>query len=484
MSSEAGLPAGTELFLGKGHYRIAGPADEGSVGRYLAEDLDSSRPVILVSLRSSSLGPEGIARFLQQAGLLAALSAAHAGVARLSASGRDDDRVFLVVEKPRGRPLDEVLARGKRLEIDPALRIARRVAEVLEAAHRMGVTHGTLAAQAVSIDERDSKVTVGGFETAIATGCQAPTLVDPSIDGGAGLRAAERADVQALGEILYRLLAGAAPTRSGFVPVGRLRPDVPPNVDALITETLGHSSGDVPDVSRLLNDLYVTLRRPAAPPEPRRLARPVLVVGLAVLVVAAGGLVLRLRPSPPGESPPVTLSFPSPPSPVAQPAVRPGSGGATAEQEVTRPGPAPSPVASPTTERAPAQSAPVVVPGSTDAGATRESGERSPPESSKGTLASRTPAARPDRTSPAAPALGNTGPTRAGAGRPPGETSPASPAARPPARTPGTSAEATTPRGTEGGGAVASPPVRPSDPESEDPGALIDWLIRSRAGGR
>src|SRR5262245_12885893 len=118
--SEAGLPAGTELTLGKGRYRIARPADGGSVGRYLAEDLDSSRSVTLVSLRSSSLGPEATARFLERAGLLAALSAAHAGVPRVWASGCDDQRVFLVVEKPRGRPLDEVLAHAKRLDIDPA----------------------------------------------------------------------------------------------------------------------------------------------------------------------------------------------------------------------------------------------------------------------------------------------------------------------------------------------------------------------------
>jgi serine/threonine protein kinase len=450
--------AATEVFLGNGHYRLVRPIDEGAPERYLAEDLDGGGLVSLVSLRCSALGRAGTEEFLHRTAGLAGLSATNPGVARVRGSGRDDDRVFLVVEEPKGRRLDDVLAHDQRLEIEAALRITRRVAEVLEVAHSLGVIHGTLMPAAVTVDEGDALV-VDGFEIAIVRDCLTPSTMDAAAQAVGGGRAAERADVRALGGLLYQLVTGVAPDRSGFVPARRIRRDVPPDLDRLISSTLGHAVADVPDLACVLNDLHAAGRRPAAPSGARRAARAALIVGAATALGIAGVPALRLLAPSPGGSPSVAIPSTSPASPLAQPAAWPASKHVRAEDVL-----APSPAAGPTS---PAASSKTSLKG-------RDAASLGSPvpasDGGPGTAGKPEGPRRPSRESPAA------SPTAR------------SPAAFPTAKSPAPSAVAPPPVAStvpETEGAAFGAPARPprGDAEAEDSGAVIDWLLRSRAGG-
>jgi hypothetical protein len=443
--------SGAEVFLAKGHYRIVRPADESSPERCLAEDLDAGGLVTLVSLECSELGRAGVERFLHRAAGVAALANASPAVPRVRGSGRDDDRVFLVVEEPRGRRLDDVLAGGQPLEIERALGITLRVAEVLEAAHNLGVTHGTLTPAVVTVDDADDAVVVSGFEIAIVWEALAPPPRESRLEGVEASQAAERADVQALGGFLYHLVTGVPPASPGFVPARKSRRDVSPDLDLLITEMLGQAGSEVPDLSSVLNDLYAAGRRPDAPSAVRRVARQALVVGPAAILVGIGVLVaLGLVPTSRGRVPVVPPS-----TPAASLAIRPAGGPGPQDVRV-------EPAAAPPITAAPAPPAASV--------------PEPPAPASRGVApADRAPA------SSGSPAGAAGAP---GKGRPSGEPPAPAPAAKSPPPKPA-AAPPVAPPANAGSEASGAPPprARTGDSDADDPGAVIDWLIRSRAGG-
>jgi len=171
---------------------------------------------------------------------------------------------FLVIERINGRPLHELLAGGLRPEFVQCASIAARIADALECAHGNGVAHGHLGPQHVYLLS-DGSPKVSGFGGWIDDGASG----DEALAGTERLlpyfqneitEETRRADVRALGQLLYMMLVGRAPPAdAAAAPAGHsatlaARPDTPAVLAHLVDQSLLANPGDAARSAGALRD--------------------------------------------------------------------------------------------------------------------------------------------------------------------------------------------------------------------------------------
>ncbi|GMV16346.1 MAG: protein kinase [Polyangiaceae bacterium] len=222
-------------------YRLDSLLGEGGMGKvYAAEHvMMRKRLAVKVLHRELTAVPEVVARFEREA--MAAANIEHPNVAAATDFGKlSDGSVFLVLEFVQGRNLRDEIAQGP-MGIERALSIARQIASGLAAAHALDIVHRDLKPENVMLVEKGgdpdfvkvldfgiAKVPIGeqGADgkagkpiTKVGMVFGTPEYMAPeqalgqSVDG--------RADVYALGVMLYEMLAGVRPFSSKS-PVGIL----------------------------------------------------------------------------------------------------------------------------------------------------------------------------------------------------------------------------------------------------------------------
>ena len=167
--------AGEQILVGRrfGAYLVRSFLDAGGMGEvYRAYDERLDREVAIKILPpSSAIDDERLARFEREARLLAALNHPHIGA--IYGVEPADGRPALVLELIEGETLAARIATG-RLPLGEALRIARQIAEALEAAHERGIVHRDLKPANI-------KITPGGVVKVLDFGlAKAAAEVGPS----------------------------------------------------------------------------------------------------------------------------------------------------------------------------------------------------------------------------------------------------------------------------------------------------------------
>jgi hypothetical protein len=240
----------------------------GVVFRVLDRELDEEVALKMIH-EERARSAEAIARFRREVKL--ARKVTHANVARTYDFGRHGALHFLTMELVGGGSLATRMRAP--VPLAEGLRIATEIARGLAAAHGQGVVHRDLKPDNVMLAGDRVVITDFGIaraqDDALATTgaiVGTPTYMAPEQLGGNSIDG--RADVYALGIVLYELVTGALPFH-GDTPFAMaaarlarpapdprvLTPSVPEGVARLINDALSQRREDRPDAQSLADRL-------------------------------------------------------------------------------------------------------------------------------------------------------------------------------------------------------------------------------------
>jgi len=192
-----------------GRYRLDEAAGAGGFGaRFAAWDLQEGKPVTVKVLSPVVAARPGVERMHGDA--VAAGRAGHAGLGAVTDFDYDreaDGTRFVVHEELPARDLAAVLAEARPMAPARALDIVAQAARAVAAAHAAGLVHGDLKPESLLVAEGGAVKVV---DFGLASLAHAPWYRAPEQASDAdGVDA--RADVFALGGVLYELLTGVPP---------------------------------------------------------------------------------------------------------------------------------------------------------------------------------------------------------------------------------------------------------------------------------
>jgi len=220
---EEGL-AGTVL---DGRYDVREVLGSGGMGVvYRAHQRELRRDVAVKVLKKARTSDKiAVKRFFKEARLASSLS--HPNTIRIFDFGQtEDDLLYFTMELLSGEPLSAVLMREHRVNPARALRIAIQVCDSLAEAHEKGMVHRDLKPENIQLEERhgysdfvkvldfgiaktllpgpdETRLTRSGMVCGTAAYMAPETATADKLDG--------RADIYALGVVLFEMLAGRRP---------------------------------------------------------------------------------------------------------------------------------------------------------------------------------------------------------------------------------------------------------------------------------
>lgn len=205
-----------------GRYDIIRVLGKGAMGLvYEARDPNLNRRVAIKTIKVENLSPEAAAeyeaRFRTEAHSAARLQ--HPHIVSVYDSDRHGDMAFLVMEFIQGEDLKHHLDAGRRYSLEETLGMVRDLLSALDYAHRQNIVHRDIKPANLLI-EADGRVKLTDFgvariqdsgEATRTQGTMVGTLKYMSPEQVQGLPIDARADLFAVGVVLYQLLTGKRP---------------------------------------------------------------------------------------------------------------------------------------------------------------------------------------------------------------------------------------------------------------------------------
>ena len=293
------------------HYRITAPLGEGGMGVvYRAQDLHLARDVALKVLTEGSLVDEAARlRFRREALALSRVN--HPHIAAVYDFDTQDAIDFLVMELVEGEPLSARIERGPLPEAE-VRELGAQIADALEAAHEQDIIHRDLKPGNVMLTARGQvKVLDFGLARLRHAGdgvdlSQSLTATDVTIgtvpymapEQLLGHKVDARADLYALGVVLYEMATGRSPYRETIrtaliyeiihqpvPPPRRVAPSLTQGLESVILNCLGKD----PDARYASARAVAEDLRSSAPVRrhERQGRRGLMLLGAALAAVAA-----------------------------------------------------------------------------------------------------------------------------------------------------------------------------------------------------
>jgi hypothetical protein len=317
-----------------GPYELLGELGRGGMGLVYRARHRPTGAMRAVKVLLSADDPELVVRFRREAEVLARVGGA--GVVPVHEIGVERGRLWFAMGfMPKGSLADRLRARG-RLEWHAAVAIVLELARALERCHAAGLVHRDLKPENVLFDEEDRPRIAdfgcardSGAASLTETGTIVGTLAYMPLEQLMGEKVDARADVFALGAILFELVTGATPflpgrslpelvsaRQSGAPRASSFVSSIPAWLDEAITRALATRVADRP---RDAAALAAALAR--AEKDGPRLSRTAVAAAAVVVMgspLVVGLVVSSLRSSapelvPPTVAPVITVAGPQAP---------------------------------------------------------------------------------------------------------------------------------------------------------------------------
>lgn len=258
----------TDPLLGRdiaGRYRIEAKIGEGGMGSvYRARHVVTGKVVaIKVLLPDLAAYDSFVQRFLHEAQAAAYLNHPHA--INIMDCGRDGDAVYLLMEFVEGQTLTEVMRQEGPFTAERAANILKQICAAVAEAHAQSIVHRDLKPDNIMLQKMADgsdyvKVLDFGIAKVLDEQKRGSVPVSRNIFVGTPEYASPEqcnaksptylSDIYSLGTILYEMLTGSPPftgepmrvmlrhTSEEPPPLGRVRPDLPPEVEQVVRRAL------------------------------------------------------------------------------------------------------------------------------------------------------------------------------------------------------------------------------------------------------
>jgi serine/threonine protein kinase len=243
--------------LGRGGMGVVYKARQKSLNRLVA---------IKVLAPEREHEPHFAERFAGEAELLAKLN--HPHIVTIHDFGETGGLFYLVMEYVDGVNLRDLLREGK-LEPKQALAIVPPICEALQYAHDKGIVHRDIKPENLLLD-RDGRVKIADFGIAGLIGAGAenigtPPYMAPEQSGAQG-GIDHRADIYALGVVLYEMLTGERPAKEIVAPSKKVLIDV--RLDEMVLRALERSPELRYQTAGEFRTMVETMQRPSPNAKP------------------------------------------------------------------------------------------------------------------------------------------------------------------------------------------------------------------------
>jgi serine/threonine protein kinase/Tfp pilus assembly protein PilF len=296
-----------------GRYTIIEELGRGGMGVvYKAEDTKLKRTVALKFLPSELTHISEVKdRFMREAQAAAALD--HPNICTVHEVDEAEEKTFISMAYVEGQSLKKKIESGP-LELDEALRIATKVAEGLEEAHKKGVIHRDIKSANIMVTEKGRAMIMDfglarmiGETLLTKEGMTMGTIAYMSPEQARGEEVDPRTDIWSFGVVLYEMLSGQLPFKGEhdqavvysilnkkIKPLTDLKAEIPMSLEQVVSKALEKN----PDkryqhIEELLDDLR-SISEGIVPEEIRARVRKAKLLSRkrSILYAGAAGLII------------------------------------------------------------------------------------------------------------------------------------------------------------------------------------------------